>query len=314
MKTFLLIQLLPLLLAPSPASAFAQPSGRCNPTSCTKRCPSTTIGTKVYPYHASRRIRQIHGFRGGGLFSASAPRTTGDAGAEVEENPVIDYVAVCKWVTSLTVQTAAAMGVLAMIDSLLARFSLKVPFYANVAFFYFFNLTTSAFSLLPNRGKEQQKLEQADWEYNKRRRPGWTPPAFVFVLMWPLFVFGLRAVTAAMVVQASGIYATPAIGTLMLHLGFGNLWNSVNNIEGRLGPSTIILYGLVLSKVLASFAFYRVVPLAGKLLSLTLTWLTAAAALETNTWAINPDPDTGKLEPFYPVKAKKWRTRFRWEP
>jgi hypothetical protein len=86
-----------------------------------------------------------------------------------------------------------------------------------------------------------------------------------------------------------------------------------NNVERRLGVSVIVLYSLALSKVFAAYKFYQIHPLAGKCLAATLTWLTAAAALETHTWRINPDPDTGKPEPLYPAKAPKWKTRFRWE-
>jgi TspO/MBR family len=87
-----------------------------------------------------------------------------------------------------------------------------------------------------------------------------------------------------------------------------------NNVERRLGVSVIVLYALVLTKALAAYQFYQVDRAAGRWLAATLTWLTAAAALETRTWQINPDPTTGKPEPLYPSKEEnKWRTRFRWE-
>lgn len=84
-------------------------------------------------------------------------------------------------------------------------------------------------------------------------------------------------------------------------------------MEGRLGFSVPVLYGLLGSNLYASFRFYQVQPLAGKLLALTSTWLAAAAALETRTWQLNPDEATGKLEPLYPAKDHKWKTKFRWE-
>lgn len=85
-----------------------------------------------------------------------------------------------------------------------------------------------------------------------------------------------------------------------------------NNVDRRLGFSVPVLYALALSKMLAAYRFYLVDPLLGKCLAATLTWITAAAALETHTWRINPDPDTGKPEPLYPAKGK-WKTKFRWE-
>jgi tryptophan-rich sensory protein len=236
--------------------------------------------------------------------SANSVSTTG--------RPPVDFEAIGKYAASLTVQMALIFGVLAGIDKLVARYSLtRIPFYANVLFFYLFNLNTSAFSLLPQL--KEKATKQQDWEYQRRKRPSWTPPGYVFAIMWPLFVFGTRAVTAATVVSKTSRYADPAIMALMLHLCVANLWNTVNNVERRLGVSVIVLYALWITKAYAAVRFHRVDAVAGRLLASTLTWLTAAAALETNTWLINPDPDTGEPEPLYPARAEKWKTRFRWE-
>lgn len=85
-----------------------------------------------------------------------------------------------------------------------------------------------------------------------------------------------------------------------------------NNVERRLGVAVIALYGLWLTKALAAYLFYQIDPRAGKWLAATLTWITAAAALETRTWQINPDPSSKEREPLYPAKGKS-KTLFRWE-
>jgi len=84
-------------------------------------------------------------------------------------------------------------------------------------------------------------------------------------------------------------------------------------VERRLGVSVLLLYALWLTKAFAALQFYQVEPLAGKLLAVTLTWISAAAALTTRTWQINPDVDTGELEPLVPMRHPKWTTKFRWE-
>jgi len=86
-----------------------------------------------------------------------------------------------------------------------------------------------------------------------------------------------------------------------------------NNVERRLGVSVLLLYGLWLTKAFAAVQFYAVTPRAGVLLAVTLTWITAAAALQTGTWWINPDADTGGREPLLPMVHPKWTTKFRWE-
>jgi len=227
----------------------------------------------------------------------------------------IDWTALVKYSVGLAGQLSLLFGFLTGMDKILAHYSsLKVPFAANVVFLYLFNLKSSLFSILPNSMSERRKLKQENWEYNKRNIASWTPPGIAFVFGWPLLTFGLRAVTGAMIVEASGgRYAVPAIMSLMLHLAIGDLWNTVNNVEDRLGFSVILICVLWITKAFAALQFYKVDPLAGKLLTVTLTWITAAVALLTRTWQINPDPVTGKREPLLPMQHPKWNTKFRWE-
>lgn len=144
----------------------------------------------------------------------------------------VDGTALAKYSVGLAAQMSLLYGFLAAIDAVLVCFpSVKVPFAANVAFLYAFNLKSSLLSILPSSKNEPRKITDKDkgtQEYNKRNVPKWTPPGIAFVLGWPLLTFGLRAITGAMVVQASGgRYATAAIMSLMLHFSFGNLWNTV---------------------------------------------------------------------------------------
>jgi len=226
----------------------------------------------------------------------------------------IDWAALAKYSVGLATQMALIYSTFTVLDKVIAmaqrKWAFQIPTAIHFVFLYAFNLRTSFFSILPN----QKPTQEDNWAYEKRKVPSWTPPGIVFAIMWPLVVFGLRAATGAMVVaQSAGRYATTPIMTLMLHLGVANLWNTVNNVERRLGFSVILLYLLWLTKVATIVQLYRVSPLAGKLLAITMTWLTAAAALETNTWLINPDALSGKLEPLIPRKHPKWKTVFRWE-
>ena len=91
------------------------------------------------------------------------------------------------------------------------------------------------------------------------------------------------------------------------------LFTCRNRVEQRLGTSVPALYGLLLSNVYASVRFHAICPLAGTLLAVTSVWLAAAAALETHTWLLNPDPATGKPEPVYPAKDSKWKSQFAWQ-
>ena len=141
-------------------------------------------------------------------------------------------MALRKYSMGLAAQMSLLFGFLTAIDAALGCFpSVRVPFAANVAFLYAFNVRSSVFSILPSPKTEGRKVtdeQKGTQEYNKRNIPKWTPPGIAFVLGWPLLTFGLRAITGAMVIQASGHrYATAAIMSLMLHFSVGNLWNTV---------------------------------------------------------------------------------------
>jgi len=265
----------------------------------------------------SSRIRSSLSPGSPGLFPSSTQLhesvTTPSGGGASKSYEKVDWKAVAVYPLGLVAQVSLMFVFLAGVDKVVAHFSLKVPFVANAIFLYAFNLKSALFSILPNKRDDGRKMKQENWEYNKRNIPSWTPPGIAFVFGWPLFTFGLRAYTGAMVVKSTGHFACPAIMSLMLHLSTGSLWNTVNNVERRLGVSVILLYSLWLTKAFAALMFYKVDPMAGKLLALTLTWLTAACALETRTWQINPDPNTGKPEPLIPMQHPKWTTKFRWE-
>ena len=175
--------------------------------------------------------------RGGGLSSAeektrglfmNAIDSRGGAKPKLTSNKRrgVDWSALLKYTVSMVTQVSLIFGVFSALDKLVARFSLQVPFVANVLFFYFFNTKTGTFSPL-NQCRDTGDKGSGQFG-SKKNRPSWTPPGYVFAVMWPIFVFGLRATTAAMIVDFSaGRYATATLMTLFGHLAFGNLWNTV---------------------------------------------------------------------------------------
>jgi translocator protein len=114
-----------------------------------------------------------------------------------------------------------------------------------------------------------------------------------------------------MIYESVGSYASLPILSLMLHLSIGDVWNTINNVERRFGVAVTGVFCVWLSKAHAAYQYSLVNSLAGKLLGATLIWLTIATALVTATWRLNPDPETGKLEPLYPVTGKAL-TKFAW--
>lgn len=137
----------------------------------------------------------------------------------------VDWSALLKYGVSVSVQLSLIFGVFSVLDKVAATFSIQVPFALNIALFYFFNAKTGIFSPL----KQCRDMGKRGEGFGKNQvRPSWTPPGWVFAIMWPIFVFGTRATTASMIVDFnSGRYATATLMSLFAHLAFGNLWNTV---------------------------------------------------------------------------------------
>lgn len=224
----------------------------------------------------------------------------------------LDTDAIFKYTAAIAIQLSLIFGVFTGLDKLVSAFNVKVPFAANFFLFYVWALRTRIFNPLKNNRPQIKTLESAAAnDTRKRKMPTWTPPGFVFPIVWLLIIAPIRAITSAMVYGATGKYANVAIMSLMLHLSIGDVWNTINNIEKRFGVSVIGVYCVWLSKAHAAYRYYQVVPFAGKLLSVTLVWLTIASTLITRVWQLNPDPKTGKPEPLYPVAGSK-KTEFAW--
>lgn len=142
--------------------------------------------------------------------------------------------------------------------------------------------------------------------------PSWTPPGVTFPIMWILVVAPLRAYSSMLVFEAAGADAhlcMPTLLCLVLHLCVGDTWNTINNVERRLGAAVPGVACVWASVLFASSQYFAADPLAGKLLGLTALWITVAGTLVADTWRVNNEDGT---EPLYPYKGDS-QTRFWFE-
>ena len=152
-----------------------------------------------------------------------------------------------------------------------------------------------------------------------RVMPSWMPPGVTFPIMWLLVVAPLRAFSSSLIYEAStnrlneAHLNDPVLLWLIFHLAIGDTWNTVNNVEKRLGAATVGVVLVFLSSVYAAAQYYAVDPLAGGLLGLTSVWIAVAGALVTDTWRLNGGGDGN--EPLYPYKKEGMKsiTRFWFE-
>ena len=236
--------------------------------------------------------------------TAMTPAPTASSGG-------VDGSAMVKYALAILIQVSLIQIVFKGMDLWIVP-HVRIPFAVNAFFMYFLALKSRVFNPLSNRRPKPQTKE-IQGVAMQRKMPTWTPPGVVFPIVWLLLIGPLRAVTSAMIIQANGgLYSTPALLSLILHLSIGDVWNTINNVERRYGTSVLGILGVWISAACAAWQFSRVVPLAGKLLSLKLVWLTIASSLIVRTWQLNPDPSKGEKSPLLPTKGDGRRTQFEW--
>lgn len=148
--------------------------------------------------------------------------------------------------------------------------------------------------------------------FGERVRPSWTPPGIFFPIMWVLIIAPLRAYSTSLIFGLNGgILCDPTILTLMFHLTIGDVWNTINNNESRLGASVTGVICVWASVLFAASQYYAVSPIAGKLLGATGIWISIASVLISETRRLNKRED-GSLTPLYPVVGEA-KTKFFFE-
>jgi len=172
------------------------------------------------------------------------------------------------------------------------------------------SLKSRTFSLMNNSRPEKRDKGQLGW-YD-RTMPKWTPPGIFFPIMWVLIITPLRALSSTFVHSsaASPVTALATTKWLILHLAIGDVWNTINNVEGRLGVSALTVLLVLGSALNASYNYLAVSKTAGYMLTGTCAWLFIATNLIWNTWWINTRD--GKRDILLPKKDGR-RTRFIFE-
>ncbi|PZO37432.1 MAG: TspO protein [Shackletoniella antarctica] len=208
-------------------------------------------------------------------------------------NPQWDKSATLAYVGATIAQVAAMTGLLWAMDFALGRFDTAalpqgVVTAIACAFFAFVTLRSRLFSLLDNTRNSGR--------YKSLQRPGWAPPPLAFPIVW-MSIAVLRVVSAYLVWSAMGqtFLSWPLI-LYVAHLSLGDTWNTIFTVEGRLGAAVpMVMVGPLLSVVVVTVGYFRVVPLAGWVILPSLVWLAIATALCISLWRLNGQ------EPLYPV-------------
>jgi tryptophan-rich sensory protein len=124
-----------------------------------------------------------------------------------------------------------------------------------------------------------------DW-YQNMKRPGWTPPNWMFPVVWSL-LYTAMGVSAWMVWLAGGIAALPVLLLYTVHLGVNAAWSWLFFGRQRLDLALIdsVLLWVLIAAIIIGFASFSLV--AALLLLPYLAWVSVATALNFRLLQLN---------------------------
>lgn len=225
----------------------------------------------------------------------------------------LDTDAVARYGGAVAAQFTTIAALLGGVDAACAASNVELPPPVVAALFFGLSLKSRVFSPLDNSRPDLDKAVAGEKTrgFTDRTMPSWTPPGVTFPIMWVLVVAPLRAWSSMHVFEAcgGGLLESPVL-FLVLHLCVGDTWNTVNNVERRLGAAVPGVACVWLSVLLAASQYYAADATAGAALGLTAVWITIAGLLVADTWRVNnADGD----EPLFPYKSDAAVTRFFFE-
>ena len=173
-------------------------------------------------------------------------------------------------------------------------------------FMLLMSLRSRVFSPLDN---SRPSASKDDPVFKDRLRPSWTPPPLAFPLIWSTIAL-LRTISTVMIFKSTGTLLCKPIFALMAHLSIGDTWNTINNVEKRLGTAVLGVAFVWASAGYAAYLYYNQLPLAGKVLFPSCVWLTVASFLVYSIWRMNSIYLTERSS-LFPSKEEGPRSSWR---
>lgn len=133
-------------------------------------------------------------------------------------------------------------------------------------------------------GATGSMFEPGDW-YRDLEKPWWTPPGFVFPLVW-ITLYVAMAYAAMRVAPMEG--SAQAMAFWAAQIAFNTLWSPVFFGLKRMRAAFIILGFMWVFVAATMVSFWALDPLAGMLFAPYLLWVTIAGALNLSVWRRNP--------------------------
>ena len=121
--------------------------------------------------------------------------------------------------------------------------------------------------------------------YRNLSKPSWTPPDWVFPVVWSTLYICMAVAGARAALQPDNALA---MAFWALQIALNGLWTPVFFGLKRIKLGMVVLTALWLSVAATIWALIQVDLLAGILFFPYLVWVTIAGALNASVWRLNP--------------------------
>ena len=133
------------------------------------------------------------------------------------------------------------------------------------------------------------------WYFEELKKPGWTPPGWLFPLAWSALYIA-SAVAAARVAGLEGAALATAFWALQIALN--TLWSPIFFGLKRLGAAMAALSCLWIAVAATCVTFFMIDPISGAPMVPYVSWVSYAGALNLRIWRKNmPATDAAQRRP-----------------
>lgn len=119
-----------------------------------------------------------------------------------------------------------------------------------------------------------------DW-YAGLAKPWWTPPNWIFPVLWVILYVSMSVAAARVAVAPDGATLLALWAT---QIAFNTLWSGVFFGLRNIRAGLFVMAALWLSVFVSTVAFWQADIVAGGLFSVYLAWVTVAFALNFSVW------------------------------
>lgn len=182
---------------------------------------------------------------------------------------------------------------------------------ANLAVFFLFLFLAVRSRIFSPLDNSRPSTSNNDPVFKGRLRPWFQPPPIAFPFIWSTIAF-LRAISTTIIFNTTGTLLCTPIFALALHLSIGDTWNTINNVERRMGTAAFTVPAVLGSAAYVYYSMAQINEVASWVIAPMVAWLSVATCLVWSIWRINYN--LAGAPSLFPCKEEgppsRWRIPF----